>query len=102
MFRKIPKKIKPLEGRFAWEVKDVCILTNPIPAKGRLGLWELLLVFSYSILPPITDVMGFRTVLGTIRNPLFLLRFAKKRVKKDRIKKYKHSDINESSESREP
>lgn len=27
-------------GRFAWILKDVKMLDNPIPAKGMLGLWE--------------------------------------------------------------
>jgi len=28
-------------GRFAWILKDMEILDNPIPAKGMLGLWNL-------------------------------------------------------------
>jgi hypothetical protein len=28
------------EGRYAWEVTDVHALDTPIPAKGKLGLWE--------------------------------------------------------------
>ncbi|NLL02530.1 MAG: ASCH domain-containing protein [Mollicutes bacterium] len=27
-------------GRFAWILKDLEVLKNPIPAKGRLGIWE--------------------------------------------------------------
>jgi activating signal cointegrator 1 len=29
------------EGYFAWEVDDMTLLTDPIPAKGKLSLWEL-------------------------------------------------------------
>ncbi|MNO76220.1 ASCH domain protein [compost metagenome] len=28
------------EGRFAWKLEDVHPLSHPIPAKGRLSLWE--------------------------------------------------------------
>lgn len=28
-------------GRFAWLLQDVQPLKNPIPAKGRLGIWSL-------------------------------------------------------------
>ena len=28
------------EGRFAWKLGEVVPLAHPIPAKGRLGLWE--------------------------------------------------------------
>lgn len=28
------------EGRYAWELEEVRPLKSPIPAKGRLGLWE--------------------------------------------------------------
>lgn len=27
-------------GRYAWILKDLEVLENPIPAKGRLGIWE--------------------------------------------------------------
>jgi hypothetical protein len=27
-------------GRYAWILEDIEMLENPIPAKGRLGLWE--------------------------------------------------------------
>jgi len=27
-------------GRYAWELADVVLLLEPIPAKGALGLWE--------------------------------------------------------------
>jgi len=28
------------EGRFAWKLEDVHQLSHPVPAKGRLSLWE--------------------------------------------------------------
>jgi activating signal cointegrator 1 len=28
------------DGRYAWELTDVQMLTEPIPAKGRQGLWN--------------------------------------------------------------
>lgn len=28
------------EGRYAWELADLHVLTNPIVAKGQLSLWE--------------------------------------------------------------
>lgn len=28
------------DGRFAWELANVALLAQPIPAKGMLGLWE--------------------------------------------------------------
>ena len=27
-------------GRFAWLLRDVCVLAAPVPARGALGLWE--------------------------------------------------------------
>ncbi len=29
------------EGRYAWILKDIEVLKNPIPAKGHLGIWNL-------------------------------------------------------------
>ena len=28
------------EGRYAWILKDIKVLENPIPAKGHLGIWH--------------------------------------------------------------
>lgn len=36
------------EGRFAWELRDVNALYEPIPAKGKLNLWE----------HPLTEMVG--------------------------------------------
>ena len=30
------------EGRFAWKLRVLEVLKNPIPAKGKLGIWNLL------------------------------------------------------------
>jgi len=27
-------------GRYAWEIANVIVLAKPVPAKGRLGLWD--------------------------------------------------------------
>lgn len=35
------------EGRYAWEMVEVQSLKSPVPARGRLGLWEVELVNIY-------------------------------------------------------
>jgi hypothetical protein len=29
-----------MPGRFAWVLRDIVPISNPIPARGALGLWE--------------------------------------------------------------
>ncbi|MCP1355449.1 ASCH domain-containing protein [Aneurinibacillus migulanus] len=36
------------QGRYAWRLRDVNVLTEPIPAKGKLNLWE----------HPLTEMVG--------------------------------------------